>query len=351
MFNLSEGSAKWLFLRGFSKVMVIIMFYYSLTVLNLRTTMTLYNTIPIWALVFDECVFAEMTVLPIHFFITIIVTVGIVLLSQPSFLFDSHYLENSSEPASAGEPRSVTTFEMIVGYALSLGSAVFECIAFISQRKIALLERIVNDNGDVDYSNSGSVIICGVYSVSVQLLLMGFFGSYTFYQEFLVNKDFMTDNMITYLLGAGFLSFLSIYTMNDGVSRITIIQVSLLVICQLIWVYVFETLWLSNNIFNKNKYSPWMEIVGIGLIVVPTAILCLYTMYCILRNSRRDAHRSGFRIASRADLTVVFPFAALGRIFGGFGDTSISLQESNISGDAMESQTSVCFSNECEMDE
>ena len=252
----------WLITRGTLRIIATVLFYFSLEWIYLGTSVTLYDTVPIWSLFLDKFMFGRKLTWS-HYLVTLVVIAGVILIVQPSFIFNS---------GGAGDAKTDSTVYTVLGYICPFASGIFHGFAMAAMQKFTQLEE--NRTGYVD---TGSVIFAGMYSVSAQYAILGIIGSFIVYGEFLYGSFPAIGAIgIFYALGVGLLSLVGLLTVNFSIARLSMNEVSLLMLFEVIWAYVFELI-----IYNEKPN--WIEIIGVLLIILP---MCCFFGYNIYREKK-----------------------------------------------------------------
>ena len=246
----------WITIRGFLRVPTVLFLYCSLSYIYLGTSIALQSTSAIWSLFFDKFMF-DKTLTWDHYIGTILVVTGMVLVTQPSFIFSSDSADDSKTNSSL-----LTT----LGYFSGIASAIFQAAAFAAMAKFSSIEKKRNVN-DV------SIIFAGMYSVSFHYTIFGIFGSFIIYDEFLYNNiTTVGASGIFYVIGVGLFNLTALISVNYSVARLTVNEFSLLALTEIVWAYVFECLVLS-------EVGDWIEVLGVIVIVVSMGALFGYHIY------------------------------------------------------------------------
>ena len=195
----------------------------------------------------------------IHYLVTLLVLGGVVLVAQPDFIF------NSSGDHDAKTNSSLLT---TIGYICSVGTGICEAFGFAAMQKFSNIEKIKNTN-----ISDESIVFAGMYSIVIQFAIFGIIGSLIVYDEFLYNTFLVVGiDGILCAFGVSILGLIIVIAVNSAVSRLTVNEMSLLTLTEVMWGYLFQV-----GIFG---HAPnWIEIVGIVLIVLPMACFLGYNVY------------------------------------------------------------------------
>ena len=256
--NGENSGSIWLWLRGFGRLMTSFLYFLCLTWIQIGTCIALNETTPIWSLLIDKFLFG-IKLGWMHYLVTVLVTIGVILVAQPEFLFNS----------SDHDAKTNSSLLTAIGYIAGIGSGIFEAFGFAAMQKFSNVEKMKNN---INISDE-SIIFAGMYSVVIQYAIFGIIGSYLVYDEFLFNKlTIVGIDGILYALGVCIIGLVIIIVINFAVSRLTVNEMSLLTLTEVMWGYLFEV-----GIFGESPN--WIEIVGIVLIVLPMACFFGYNVY------------------------------------------------------------------------
>ena len=247
----------WLLFRGTLRIVATLLFYLSLEWIYLGTSVTLYDTVPVWSLFLDRFMFGRQLTLS-HYLVTLVVVCGMVLVVQPSFIFDT----------GAGDGNTHSTVYTVAGYICPIASGIFEAFTIATMQQFTNCEKERN----IDISDT-SIIFAGMYSVSIQYAVFGIIGSFMLYGEFLYPTCANVGAIgIAYALGIGLFNLFALITVNFSVTRLTTSEISLLLLLEVIWAYLFE-------LVLYNESPDLIEIIGVILIILPMCCFFGYNIY------------------------------------------------------------------------
>lgn len=241
----NPDTKKWLFARGIVRGIGICIFYYILNFVDLGTANALCWTSTIWVLLFEKCVL-NTPIYVLHVICVLLAMIGVVILCDPSQLFNS------------GDSKT------IIGVLLGVGGGMLGGIAMVLMRKACVLE-----------GENVSLAMEGTYCVSFSLIICGMSGSFISYDEFLnhvfISNSVSLDGYLS-VIGVGLCSYLMFNCMNYAFSQISAAQVSAIMLTSTVWAYIFQILFLNEDI-------TWYTGFGAVLITLPIALLFAYNIY------------------------------------------------------------------------
>ena len=248
-------SLSWLVTRGTVRICTTALFYFSLTWIYLGTSVTLYHTSPVWSLILDKIMFNKKLTWG-HYVVTLLIIIGMLLIVQPPFIFTK----------DAGDETTNSSLYTLLGYVFGVGSAVFQAFSFASMSKFTTIEKQRN-------IDNVSIIFAGMYSVTLQYSLLGIIGSVIVYGEFLYSNVTNVGAVgVLYIFGIGLFGLVAIFTVNFSVARLSVNEVALLALTEVIWAYVFQIIILLQS-------PNWIECLGIVLVILPMCCFFGYNIY------------------------------------------------------------------------
>lgn len=267
----------WLLMRGFAKMIDIVFFYQSLTLIALGFAGMLSDTTPIWSLFFDKC-FIDRQLKFMHYFVTLLGILGIIFVAEPSFIF-GHSRDDDDDDTSNND----TVSDQVLGCILATIAAIAQGIAFIAMQKYILHQtnRVQIINGMNSLSNEENkrefdqkINFAGIYSASLQIAIFGVIGSLIFEGGFFngVTNAITSYYVLIYGLSIGLLGFFGLFLVNFASPKLSTNEMACLSLTSTFFAYVYQIL-----IFNT--IPTFYQIIGIGLIFFSMVSLILSNIY------------------------------------------------------------------------
>ena len=141
-------------MRGLLTGLNITFWYLAITQISLGGAITVHNTSPIWGVLLEKYMFDSNSIYWSHYIVILLCIIGVVCISQPSFLID--YINPNSDKDD------YTTNETIIGYSSAVLSGLFQALSFAAMRKFVMTEaeytytypKSTNENGNGNDTNS-----------------------------------------------------------------------------------------------------------------------------------------------------------------------------------------------------
>ena len=278
IFNLNGGeeSLVYLILRGLGRTCSSLSFYFGLSLLSLGTISLLINTGAIWSVFLDKFWFKEKLYAR-YYVVTVLVVVGVVLITQPDVIFGSLSRESSNSSNSVDQSSTLVT---VLGYVLGITSAMEESFGFGAMRKFTMYEKenryiaIDKQESELEEKLNDKIIFAGMYSLSFFMTIFGLIFSLIVYHEFLYDNIatawYNYGVLYVFLIGLGHV--LLIYCINYAVARLKVSEVSLIALTEVIWAYILQIIFFD-------EIPDILDIGGIILIICSISFLFLYNIY------------------------------------------------------------------------
>ena len=211
----------WVFCRGFFGALGAVGYTHSVTVLPIGDSIAVFSLYPIFTAFFARIILKEK--LTINHIIALIISIfGVMMISQPSFLFKT---PNSN----------LSKNEHIMGYGSALFGAfwVGSLFIFIKLAKGANVMFLVISHG----------LFCIIEGIIMMLL----------FQKFEVNGLFVNPSVVSWclMISIGFIGYIGQWTLNKSAQLIPAGISSLLRSSDMIWTYIWQIIFFDTmpNVF------------------------------------------------------------------------------------------------------
>eukprot|EP01084_Bolivina_argentea_P055708 102083_1 len=236
-----KSAMMWLILRGIFGATAGVLYFYSITLIDLGDAITTFSIYPITTAFFAYFVLSEPIELS-HIFALILAICGVVMISQPSFIFQQANQQHIS------------------AYICSIVAAMFAGCSFISMRKS---------------KNTSSNAL--VLSYSIFCIIEGYLSSF-FMQKFYISSNILNWKHYTTLCGIGIIGYIANVSMTYSAQRIEAGISSFIRSSDIIYSYLWGLL-----LFHQKPTS--ITVIG-GLI-----ILCAIVVICYLKYRKEKANK------------------------------------------------------------